>query len=218
MRKIKNFLLAFAAITAILFTGCDINETLEYIDENIVVESYEDYDEAYIDDESFDDEDFDEKVGDEEDVFEDDSYDESGDYNGDADDGNVQDDLSDDENADSNVNSVTEDGEYTSKEEVALYIHLYGHLPSNFITKKEAESLGWDSSKGNLGKVAPGKSIGGDKFGNREGLLPKADGRQYYECDIDSTGGYRGAKRIVFSNDGLIFYTEDHYNSYEQLY
>ncbi|MBR4412342.1 MAG: ribonuclease [Lachnospiraceae bacterium] len=114
--------------------------------------------------------------------------------------------------------TVSEDGEYTSKEEVALYIHLYNHLPDNFITKKEAQDLGWDSSKGNLNKVAPGKSIGGDKFGNREGLLPEKEGRVYYECDIDYKKGSRNAKRIVFSNDGLIYYTEDHYESYELLY
>lgn len=113
---------------------------------------------------------------------------------------------------------VLEDGEYTSKEEVALYIHLYNHLPDNFITKKEAKKLGWDNKAGNLSEVAPGKSIGGDYFGNYEELLPEADDRDYYECDIDSDGGYRGAKRIVFSNDGLIYYTEDHYESFELLY
>ena len=114
--------------------------------------------------------------------------------------------------------SVEENGEYSSKDEVALYIHTYGHLPSNYITKNEAKNLGWDSSKGNLWDVAPGKSIGGDKFGNREGLLPKADKRQYYECDIDFDGGYRNEKRIIYSNDGLIYYTGDHYNSFTQLY
>ncbi|SDI92292.1 ribonuclease [Lachnospiraceae bacterium G41] len=114
--------------------------------------------------------------------------------------------------------TVSEDGEYTSKEEVALYIHLYNHLPGNYITKKEAQDLGWDSSKGNLNTVAPGKSIGGDKFGNREELLPKKEGRVYYECDIDYKKGSRNAKRIVFSNDGLIYYTEDHYETYELLY
>lgn len=113
---------------------------------------------------------------------------------------------------------IDEDGTYTSKDEVAAYIHEYGHLPSNFITKKQAKKLGWVSSEGNLGKVAPGKSIGGDYFGNYEGNLPEAKGRDYYECDIDSTGGYRGAKRIVFSDDGLIYYTEDHYETFELLY
>lgn len=113
---------------------------------------------------------------------------------------------------------ISEDGQYSSKEEVAYYIHLYGHLPSNFITKNEAKELGWESNKGNLWDVAPGKSIGGDKFGNREGLLPKDKNRQYYECDIDYAGGYRNEKRIIYSNDGFVFYTEDHYNSFDQIY
>ena len=114
--------------------------------------------------------------------------------------------------------SLVEDGSYTSPEDVAEYLHIYGHLPDNFITKNEARDLGWDSQKGNLHDVAPGMSIGGDSFGNREGLLPKADGRKYYECDVNYEGGYRGGERIVYSNDGLIFYTDDHYESYEQLY
>ena len=113
---------------------------------------------------------------------------------------------------------ISEDGTYTTKEEVAEYINLYGHLPSNFITKKEAKKLGWVSSEGNLNEVAPGKSIGGDYFGNYEGLLPESDDRDYYECDIDFDGTYRNEKRIVFSNDGLIYYTEDHYESFELLY
>ena len=109
------------------------------------------------------------------------------------------------------------DGSYTSKEDVALYIHLYGCLPSNFITKSEARKLGWKS--GSVEKYAPGKCIGGDRFGNYEGLLPKAAGRTYYECDIDTLGGKsRGAKRIVFSNDGLVYYTSDHYASFTLLY
>lgn len=113
---------------------------------------------------------------------------------------------------------IEEDGIYTSKEDVSAYLILYEHLPSNYITKKEAKALGWVSSEGNLSEVAPGMSIGGDYFGNYEGLLPETDGRDYYECDIDFDGTYRGAKRIVFSNDGLIYYTEDHYESFELLY
>ena len=117
--------------------------------------------------------------------------------------------------------TVEEDGHYTSKEEVALYIHTYGKLPSNYITKKEAEELGWkkkDGEAGQLHVVAPGMSIGGSKYGNYEGLLPDADGRKYYECDINYVKGNRGAERIVYSNDGLIFYTGDHYETFEQLY
>ena len=113
---------------------------------------------------------------------------------------------------------VEEDGIYTSKDEVAAYIYEFDHLPDNYITKKEAKALGWVSKEGNLAEVAPGMSIGGDYFGNYEGLLPEEDGRDYYECDIDSDGGYRGAKRIVYSDDGLIYYTEDHYESFELLY
>ncbi len=114
--------------------------------------------------------------------------------------------------------SVSEDGTYITRDEVALYLHLYGRLPDNYITKKEAQNLGWDSKKGNLDQVAPGMSIGGSHFGNYEGLLPEKKGRKYYECDLEYEGGYRGAKRLIYSNDGLIFYTEDHYQTFEQLY
>ena len=114
--------------------------------------------------------------------------------------------------------NVEENGNYTSKEEVALYIHTYGKLPVNYITKKQAQELGWDPEKGNLSDILPGMSIGGNVFGNYEGALPRAGGRRYFECDIDYEGGYRGAKRIVYSNDGLVFYTEDHYNTFEQIY
>ena len=113
---------------------------------------------------------------------------------------------------------VKEKGQYTDKERVALYIHTFGHLPDNYITKADAHALGWDNTKGNLKKVAPGKSIGGDRFGNYEGQLPKANKRKYFECDIDYKSGKRNAKRIVFSNDGLIFYTDDHYKTFQQLY
>ncbi len=113
---------------------------------------------------------------------------------------------------------VKENGTYTDKDKVALYIHTYGHLPSNYITKNEAQRLGWDNTAGNLRKVAPGKSIGGDRFGNYEGQLPKAKKRKYYECDIDYGGGRRNAKRIIYSDDGLIFYTDDHYKTFQQLY
>ena len=112
---------------------------------------------------------------------------------------------------------VTEDGEYTDKEHVAAYLRAYGHLPSNYITKREAQELGWVARYGNLDRVAPGKSIGGDRFGNYEGQLPDARGRRWTECDIDFDGSYRNGKRIVFSNDGLIYYTDDHYESFDEI-
>ena len=106
------------------------------------------------------------------------------------------------------------DGSYTTKEDVALYLHLYGELPGNFITKKEARELGW--SGGGLEDYAPGKCIGGDYFGNYEGILP--DG-EYHECDIDTLGASkRGAKRIIYSDDGRIYYTDDHYETFTLLY
>jgi len=121
------------------------------------------------------------------------------------------------DNSGSEADVLPENGSYTSKEDVALYIHLYGRLPDNFITKKEAQNLGW--SGGSLEPYAPGMCIGGNRFGNYEGLLPESEGRSYTECDIDTLGaGSRGAKRIVFSNDGLVYYTEDHYESFELLY
>ena len=223
-------LLIFLSVLTLLFTGCDIDSfayinpdgsTIEY-NTNSGTVSYNEPEEVSIPDEE-------EIVEDEEDpgIIEDTDEDEE------IEETSEESDIEDSEVADEDEAvpevteeaaeedaglTVSEDGEYTSKEEVALYIHLYNHLPGNYITKSEAQDLGWDSSKGNLNKVAPGKSIGGDKFGNREGLLPKKDGRVYYECDIDYKKGSRNAKRIVFSNDGLIYYTEDHYESYELLY
>ena len=109
---------------------------------------------------------------------------------------------------------VTEDGSYTSPEDVAAYLRAYGRLPGNFITKSQAQDLGWDSASGNLWDVAPGKSIGGDRFGNYEGLLP--DGN-YRECDVNYRGGYRGGERLVFDDRGGIWYTGDHYRSFTKL-
>ncbi len=112
---------------------------------------------------------------------------------------------------------VDENGIYDTKDEVALYILIYGHLPSNYITKREAQELGWTG--GSLEPYAPGKCIGGDRFGNYEGQLPTKRGRTYYECDIGTLGkSSRGAKRIVYSNDGLIYYTGDHYEHFTLLY
>lgn len=113
---------------------------------------------------------------------------------------------------------IREDGSYTSRDEVALYLRTYGKLPKNFISKKEAEEQGFRFGEGDFGEAFPGMSVGGSRFGNYDGKLPDKSGRRYYECDIDYTGGRRNAKRLVYSNDGLIFYTEDHYKTFTQLY
>lgn len=112
---------------------------------------------------------------------------------------------------------LEEEGVYTGKDEVALYIHTYHRLPSNFITKDQARALGW--SGGSLHGYTPDKCIGGDVFFNYEGTLPKKEGRTYYECDINTLGAdSRSAERLVYSSDGLIYYTKDHYNTFELLY
>ena len=110
---------------------------------------------------------------------------------------------------------VDEDGVYVTPAMVAAYIDTFNKLPQNFITKKEAQLLGWDSSKNHVSDVAPDKSIGGDRFGNYENKLPKGN---YRECDINYTGGKRGAERIIFDNDGDVYYTNDHYNTFTQLF
>lgn len=109
------------------------------------------------------------------------------------------------------------DGSYTTAEDVSAYLIAYGQLPQNFMTKKEARDLGWDG--GSLEPYAPGMCIGGDRFGNYEGNLPEAAGRTYFECDINTLGAEsRGAERLVFSDDGLIYYTADHYETFTLLY
>ncbi|MBJ6360737.1 ribonuclease domain-containing protein [Paenibacillus sp. GCM10012307] len=105
----------------------------------------------------------------------------------------------------------------TSFKSVSNYIREHGGLPPNYMTKKEASQLGWVPSKGNLNQVAPGKSIGGDRFGNREGLLPAKKNRIWYEADVNYKTGPRGADRILFSNDGLIYMTTDHYKSFTDI-
>ena len=121
--------------------------------------------------------------------------------------------------------SSTEDDEYqitygesyTAPEAVAAYLYEWEELPPNYITKNEAEDLGWQSNKGNLWEVTDHMSIGGDKFGNREGILPA--GESYRECDVNYAGGYRDAERLVYSTDDFdIYYTADHYESFEQVY
>ena len=125
-----------------------------------------------------------------------------------------------DNNSTDTVNNTTnvtviESGEYVTAPEVAAYIKEYHKLPGNYITKKEAQSLGWQG--GPLKSYAPGKSIGGDVFTNRQGILPHSD-KKYIECDIDANGTSRGPKRIVYSTeDYKVYYTDDHYNTFTEI-
>ena len=113
--------------------------------------------------------------------------------------------------------NLPEYGEYYyDLENVVLYLEIYDELPPNYITKNQAQDLGWEG--GSVEKYKEGAAIGGDTFGNREGLLPKAAGRSYTECDIDTKGySSRGSRRLVFSNDGLYFYTSDHYETFAEV-
>jgi guanyl-specific ribonuclease Sa len=111
--------------------------------------------------------------------------------------------------------NVVEDGEYCTVDEVSAYIKEFHKLPSNYITKKEARSLGWEG--GPLKYYAPGKSIGGDTFTNRQHVLPDSDSK-YVECDINANGTRRGAERIVYNTgDYKVYYTADHYNTFEEV-
>ena len=201
--KLLSFLLLMV-LSVSLFTGCtqeDAELALDVLNTVLEAEVEEDvYDEAAVEEDSYR----------EETVIGDDSHTENAVFN--------EEPSTEETVLEEDTPAISVDGTYTSKEDVSAYLHEYGHLPSNFITKKEAKKLGWVSNEGNLDEVAPGMSIGGDYFGNYEGTLPEAEERDYYECDIDFDGTYRNAKRIVFSNDGLIYYTEDHYETFELLY
>lgn len=97
------------------------------------------------------------------------------------------------------------------------WLKQYQRLPEYYITKEEAIALGWVSVLGNLNDVAPDMMIGGDVYSNRNGHLPEAEGRVWYEADINYTGGYRTRHRILYSNDGLVFITYDHYETFIEI-
>ena len=118
----------------------------------------------------------------------------------------------------SNENNASSNNidELTNDELVVKYLKEHGELPDYYITKSEAKSLGWVPSKGNLCEIAPGKAIGGDMWTNRQKSLPTKSGRKYFEADLNYNCGNRNADRVVFSNDGLVFVTFDHYRSFEE--
>lgn len=129
--------------------------------------------------------------------------------------GEIQEDSKEEENTE---NQLDEDGIYTEKQDVAVYLHTYGHLPSNYITLQEAKDLGYRESEDNLGEIAKDKAIGGDVYENTDGMFPKEEGRTYRQCDVNVKDGKRGEERLIYSNDGLIFYSGDLFETYEQVY
>lgn len=104
--------------------------------------------------------------------------------------------------------------ELTSEEVVIPFVKQNGTLPSYYLTKSEAKKKGWIPSQGNLCEVLPGQAIGGDRFSNREGKLPK--GEQYFEADVNYNCGNRGANRIVFTKKGEVWLTHNHYKSFQK--
>lgn len=97
------------------------------------------------------------------------------------------------------------------------YLKQYGRLPKNYITKEQAINLGWESKKGNLSEIAPGKLVGGDDYRNDNKKLPAAPGRIWHEADLTFNGAKRSKARLLYSNDGLIFVTYTHYETYYEI-
>lgn len=102
----------------------------------------------------------------------------------------------------------------TNEVKVINYVKSNHELPDFYMTKSEARKQGWVPSEGNLCDVLPGKAIGGDKFSNREKTLPS--GKQYFEADVNYNCGNRNADRIVFTKDGEVYVTKNHYKSFEK--
>lgn len=98
-----------------------------------------------------------------------------------------------------------------------MFLKYTGTLPSNYITKGSARAFGWKSTKGNLADVLPGRVIGGDMYLNRDGKLPQTGGRIWYEADFDYTSGFRNGSRVLYSTDGMIFVSYDHYVTFYEI-
>ena len=122
------------------------------------------------------------------------------------------------ENFDQNQSTAISDAhnidELTSEKLVIDFVKANKKLPDYYITKGEARNQGWVASKGNLCDALPGRAIGGDKFSNREKSLPP--GNQYFEADVNYNCGNRNADRIVFTKNGEVWLTHDHYKSFQK--
>jgi ribonuclease len=91
-----------------------------------------------------------------------------------------------------------------------------GRLPANYVTKSAAVAAGWTPGKP-VGSAIPGAQIGGDVFQNTSSILPSTPGRVWYETDVGLSSTVSRSKqpgtRLLYSNDGLLYVTSDHYNS-----
>ncbi|WP_186367080.1 ribonuclease [Yersinia aldovae] len=102
----------------------------------------------------------------------------------------------------------------TQLKPVVKYLQTHHRLPDFYITKQQARAQGWEPKRGNLCNILPGKAIGGDRFSNRERQLPEAKGRNWHEADVSYRCGHRGSYRLLYSSDGLIYLTQDHYKHF----
>lgn len=93
----------------------------------------------------------------------------------------------------------------------------FKHLPSYYISQEDAANLGWEAKLGNLSNVAPGKMLAKGIYQNRNGHLPQESGRIWYEADINYKSGWRNDQRILYSNDGLVFVSYDHYQTFTEI-
>lgn len=116
------------------------------------------------------------------------------------------------------TNSSSDISTLTQQQRVADYLHQHQRLPAYYLTKGEARKQGWEPSRDNLCQSLPGRAIGGDRFSNREKVLPEKQGRHWFEADVNYDCGRRGSDRMLYSSDGLIYVTKDHYRNVEQVY
>nr|WP_024968099.1 ribonuclease domain-containing protein [Pantoea sp. IMH] len=107
--------------------------------------------------------------------------------------------------------------ELTRQDGVIRYLQQQQRLPPYYIKKTAARQRGWQPEKGNLCDVLPGRAIGGDRFYNRENQLPNSQGRKWFEADVNYRCGRRGSERLLYSSDGLIYLSRDHYRHLERV-
>lgn len=98
-----------------------------------------------------------------------------------------------------------------------FWLKQYGRLPEYYISEIDAKRLGYKSYLGNFSIVAPRKMLTKGIFKNRDEHLPAAQGRIWYEADINYILGFRTPCRILYSNDRLIFVTYDHYITFQEI-
>ena len=114
-----------------------------------------------------------------------------------------------------NVPQINENSYYTTKEEVALYLVTYKKLPSNYMTKNNYNNM---TNSGTDLPAGSSTRIGGDRYYNSDGDLPDFGGA-WSECDVNASGptpSQRGSKRIVFTWNFRMFYTDDHYSHWQE--